>query len=589
MTTDREVVIWSEDFANGIDNAWTNTEAGGIAQWEYRGPLTIPNNEIGSRGLCTEQAAPGNVIESPTASNGFVIFDSNWWDNPDQPCTLANFGTGPAPGPHLAILTSPAIDLSAHPDIALRFNQYLRNYNAMMRVEASADGVSWTTVFDNSSTPLDSENNMSVLVPISAIVGGQPNAKIRFVFDGNYYFWQLDDVCVVEILPNDLASRLTTFGDFDFNDPSHPTGFELMPYTKYPDEMAPLLKFSTQCDNIGSNPQSNCRLNVEVKNLQSSTIIHTAQSDEGFTLQPGATLELRASDYQMPATQANYHIHYAISENETDQNPQNNMDTLGFQITDCTYARDFNFTNAYFLPGPDLSLLDFEVGNVFLVEAANQSCYSISVAIAAGTSLPTSIYARLYAFDAQESIAATLVGTTSSLNITAEMFNSFGQGNFVHLLFDSPIPVNNNETYLAVIGSPDGAENVFVAFSGGSAENTSWVRFLPDQWYYLNATPMVRMNFGTNISVDENAIKEDAFSVFPNPASSHLNLDLKPFLNQSVTIRITDQTGNIVFEQNINKVSVDNENLSVQALAQGIYFIQLKNENSMMMSKFMKM
>jgi hypothetical protein len=74
-----------------------NTESSGIAAWEYRGPLTTPNNEEGSRGSCIAEGTTGAVLLSETWSNGFVIFDSNWWDNPDNPCTDENFGTGPAP------------------------------------------------------------------------------------------------------------------------------------------------------------------------------------------------------------------------------------------------------------------------------------------------------------------------------------------------------------------------------------------------------------------------------------------------------------------------------------------------------------
>jgi hypothetical protein len=587
--TERVTTIWSEDFANAITAGWENTDTSGVAAWEYRGPNTTPNNTVGSRGLCTDANGIGNVIVSPTWNNGYVIFDSNWWDNPNLPCTLDNFGTGPAPAPHLATLTSPAIDLSAHMNVALRFNQYVRNYQALMKVEVSANNSPWAVVFDNSTTPLQSDNDMSVQIPISNIAGGQANVKIRFVFEGSYYFWQLDDISIVEIFANDLATRSTTYGDFDFYDLSHPTGFELMEYTKYPDEMAPLLKFATQCDNVGSTAQINCRLNVEVVNLATNTIIHTAQSNEGFNLQPGSSIELRASDYQMPATQANYHINYFTSQNAVDENDVNNLDTLGFQITDCTYARDFNFTNSTFSPGPDLALLDYEVGNIFLVTAPNQSCYSISAAIAAGTSLPTTLYARLYEFDAQESIVAAELGTTATISITNSMFNSYGQGNFVHLLFDNPLPVQSGHAYLAVVGSTDGADNVIIAFSGASNEFTSWVHFMPDQWFYLTGTPMVRMNFGTNISVEENEMSNANLLVYPNPAQNNISIDIAEYKNEALDIDVLDYSGKIILSNALHQSHADTQEIDIADLTSGMYMVRISSQTLSTTKRFIKM
>ncbi len=589
ISGNRETILWSEDFADGIEGGWENSDAGGVAYWEYRGPFTNPTNEVGSRGLCTDASAPGNVIESPSWGNGFVLFDSNWWDNPDLPCTLGNFGTGPAPAPHLAVLTTPSIDLSSNPDIALRFNQFVRNYDAEMRVEVSANGGPWQTVFDNSSTPALSATDMTVQIPISSAAGGQSDVKIRFVFEGTYYYWQLDDICIVDIFANDLATRQTTFGDFDLSNVNNPTGFEWLEYTKYPDEMAPLLKFSTQCDNVGSIAQTDCRLNVEVVDVESDAIIHTAQSTEGFDLQPGASLELNVSDFQMPNAQGFFHLHFATSQTETDENEMNNADTAGFNITDCVYARDYGFTNAVFVATPELALLDYEIGNVFLPTAANQSCYSISVAIASGTSLPSTVYAKLYEFDAQESIVANEIGETSAVSITTEMFNSYGEGTFLHLLFDAPIPVENGNAYLAVVGSTDGADNVLIAFSGSSPESTSWVRFLPNQWFYLTAVPMVRMNFCTSISVEEVTSGESTFSVFPNPASTEINLDLIRFLNEEAFISITDDLGKRVMEQIMPKVNSASRSIDIESLPSGVYFIQVQNEKTKMTGRFLKM
>jgi len=72
---DRETLIWGEDFSDGLPGSWLAAEDGGIANWEYRGDNTTPNNEIGSRGSCSSNGA-GAPIQSPTWTNGFMIFDT---------------------------------------------------------------------------------------------------------------------------------------------------------------------------------------------------------------------------------------------------------------------------------------------------------------------------------------------------------------------------------------------------------------------------------------------------------------------------------------------------------------------------------
>ena len=91
-----ETIIWSEDFSNGIPSTWLNYgTANGTsdpdAKWEYRGPNTTPSNSVGSRGAYMSAQTP---IASATASNGFVIFDSDYLDNGG---IAGNFGNGPVP------------------------------------------------------------------------------------------------------------------------------------------------------------------------------------------------------------------------------------------------------------------------------------------------------------------------------------------------------------------------------------------------------------------------------------------------------------------------------------------------------------
>ena len=80
--------FWSEDFANGIPATWTNS----TAPWVYRGPSTNPGVTVGSQGAYSGiSSGNSSPIASSTASNGFIIFDSDYYDNNGVP---GNMGSG---------------------------------------------------------------------------------------------------------------------------------------------------------------------------------------------------------------------------------------------------------------------------------------------------------------------------------------------------------------------------------------------------------------------------------------------------------------------------------------------------------------
>ena len=580
-------VIWSEDFYTGINSSWENAEQGGVASWEFRGPLTIPDIEVGSRGTCFPAGTTGDHIDSQSWENGFVIFDSNWWDNPNNPCIATNFGTGPAPGPHLATLTSPSIDLSAHPGVALVFNQYLKRYNGETRVEVSADGGPWQVAFINPTTPNPTLTNDQQFVQISAYAGGHADVKIRFVFDGLYYFWLLDDIAIVDTYINDLGTRKSTYGDFDIFDVSHPTGYEFLEYTKYPDEMAPHLKFSTQCTNLGGASQTNCRLNIDVLDAANNEI-HNAQSAEGFEIVSGGNMELRASDFQMPATMENYRVAFRTSQDELEEFENNNRDTLRFNINDVQYARDRIFASAVYLGTPEYANTQYEVGNVFLVTAPNQSLYSISVAVGVGSSASTSIYGALYSYNLTQNPPLALIATTPSIEITSSMLNSFGDQIITNLTFSTPVPVNNGATYFVAAGSTQGPDNFVCALSGDAEEFTALVKFFPSDYFYLDRIPMVRMNFGFYNGVNESSSATNALKVFPVPARDMLNIALEDWMNLDVSISVFDLTGRKVMHEYLKNNQQKLLSIDVGKWTGGLYEILLYTDRKSTQVKFIR-
>jgi len=147
----------------------------------------------------------GEPIASTTSANGFVIFDSNYWDNDANPCTVENFGTGQAPGPHLSYLTTAPINLTGFANVVLEFEQYIRYYLGNTGVEISIANGPWEVLYTNIlDQGITTENTQTVRMPLPIAAGNQSNVRLRFVYDGLYYFWQIDDIRILQGYANDL-------------------------------------------------------------------------------------------------------------------------------------------------------------------------------------------------------------------------------------------------------------------------------------------------------------------------------------------------------------------------------------------------
>lgn len=107
-------------------------------------------------------------------------------------------------------------------------------------------------------------------------------------------------------------------------------------------------------------------------------------------------------------------------------------------------------------------------------------------------------------------------------------------------------------------------------------------------FYAYSSTPNWRsaQTNTTTTGTQKSKFDNDLISIYPNPASSLLNID-NLSSNQKVTVSIIDLTGKILFWQSLNP----NENLqlNVSEFAQGLYLIEIKNaDETIIRKKFIK-
>lgn len=90
---------------------------------------------------------------------------------------------------------------------------------------------------------------------------------------------------------------------------------------------------------------------------------------------------------------------------------------------------------------------------------------------------------------------------------------------------------------------------------------------------------------GSDISLSNESFIQKSISLYPNPASSQINLSFENNLEEA-SLKIIAITGQTVFEK--SNISGNNLTLDVSILSNGIYVIQVMDANSISTSRFIK-
>lgn len=475
--------VFYEDFSDGIPSGWDSLDASGIAHWEYRGPFTWPDISVASRGSC---GASGSLIQSESYSNGFVIFDSNYWDDDGAVC--GNLGSGQVPAPHDAALVTPSINLSGVNTVVLTWQQHFKRFQSTLTVDVSTNsGQTWSNVF--TASPVFTSNTIWQTVNITSLAANQPDVRIRFRFTGTYYWWQLDDIALYAPNPNDiriLNPKYTTYN------PADTILFNNMEYDSYPSVMIPPFKFSAQDQNIGGNAQTGCRLITRVRRANDLTQVFNVQSGS-VTIAPGQTVTHNiATTYTAASATQSYIITYNVDQTQVDDNESNNWDTLDFRITPFTYARDERRMDDALIPALTYQDETQQIGNTYQARlAAPKKCHAIGVGFSNQTLPGTVVHGVIYQLNTWEVLAETEDYTVNIADLNAP-----GDEKIVSLPLITPLNLMQDSVYVVMV-SHNAAEGgaMRIARSGEALPNVSLLRY-PDSnaLFYLLKHPMVRMH-----------------------------------------------------------------------------------------------
>jgi len=127
--------------------------------------------------------------------NGALVYDGDY---------IISSGQGDSTMDYRTAIRSPELDFSANPRVFIKFNQYFRNFYSSTSLEISNDfGGTWNTIDLNEDINRNVETSPKdyQIIDITDYAAHEPDVLVRFVFDGQYYFWILDDVFFYEDYP----------------------------------------------------------------------------------------------------------------------------------------------------------------------------------------------------------------------------------------------------------------------------------------------------------------------------------------------------------------------------------------------------
>ena len=458
------IVSW--DFANGIPSNWEEgiVSTTNLAHWEYRGPETSPDFNVGARGSCSAIASPLNSL---TQENGFIIFDGNYWDDSGNACG-SGLGSGIDPAPHRAWLITESINLSEYNNCVLTFQQQYRHFQTTTTVQLSTDGgVTWVEIASNEG--IQSPNTEWKTINISQWAGNQPDVRLKFEYNGLYYWWLLDDITIYEPNEHDIIINSVQFTNNTIVDGL--TSLSDLEYSQYPLAILPSMKFKSSIQNVGGNAQTGVRLNARLIKDGLTEVYN--QTNTPIVLEPAQSSELSISGTYTPnAGEGNYEAIYSILQDSVDATPQNNVDSLNFSITPFTYAKDKGTmedknTVDSFYEGYQTSY-----GNFFENNGTIHYCHTIQAGIAEGTATGKQIRGVVYNQNLD-----SLLGYTMPYTVNYGDLNEPGEEKMVYLDFEAPFLLQADSIYFMGVEELDSIQPYFLARSGKSFGESSLTHF----------------------------------------------------------------------------------------------------------------
>ena len=584
-------IVWESDFSNTSD-------------WIIGGSAGITNE-----GWEVDQTVNSWYLPAFSSTSG-----GNFAELGNGDPSLASWN-GPTQVEYTITTTNPinVYDSIGSGNALLSFEEFGARFNDLQAIQISIDGTNFTTVGDNLNYTVTSQAGGSNPYPnpslreinLSSYLGSTPTSVwIRFSWTTNYpnqatdpnvwitYGWCIDDVKIVESPGNRVIMEDAVTGGF-WIDYANYSGAALndiygLDYSVTPLSQLQNHPFAIEAvfKNEGTKSQS-----VELTYNTSGTSTSTGLSNLSV-LNPGDSVLLGASF--SPTVTGTYSVDIwgiADSVGAGVTTTLTNIENRNLEVTNYIYGKDLgeaNSNSSWILGGPEDQwhfTTRFEM-------YANEQLYGIRAYITDESVVGAEVKVIIYEADTTASVSSNgliLIDESDNYTIT-----SSDLGSWVDIPFLNPISLFSGYAYeCGIAGFQHPSDSVFVGTSGTSLYNGEHSLFdeqglnptdpadfgIPD-WYYLTATPMVRMNFDPSTISSLHVIENSIFNIYPNPSDGLFVIELDRISKYDITI--SNALGQTILSQSANSMT---NSIDLSSFGNGLYTIDLKYENTIYSKK----
>ena len=649
-------VIYEETFDEGFGD-WTPVSE--TTTIDFNTGDTVSTDWVWSNNGCVFDFGGGancQTVEGLECQEVGVIGMQGGWYQTKLTGVVTNAGVngGPPYDPIFSYVVSPPIDLSKEDCVNLTWVESARYLNGGTFTNLGAivqysldNGETWINPSQSIGTADVTENYGGEYIVNGAATNafersvpllgaqGNPNVRVRFAFDGDFYFWIIDDIRIVEGTAADAVAQNNFFAR------SHTNPMSIHMVDSY--------DFLIDIANLACEDLTNLNANMTIVNTAGEEV-HNVDLPYGAVASD--SLAQNTSFFQpfTPDPVAdNYTATYTVSA-DRDDDLSNNVRSFPFSVVDETQFRkedgtatgQISPTLAFFedVDGPDAEPFKWEVGNMFFapngtsVTGEPLAFNEISFMLANPQDLIDDVlFVSVYRVEDNDfdNIVSKEAGSTELTRLGIAIYqvtglenglvtvalDPFGVGGADNLLIDPnthylasventtdvirpvAMAIANDVSYdysAALFNTQQNATTLeelrYGNVLGISKEN--FLRIGPGNTGDLTTgtfaainTPVIRLGFDvvpSDATVEIN--KDIEIAVSPNPTAADITVNLSIEQATDMEISIVDLSGRIISSKSFNGVTELREDFNTNNLANGVYMIHINTENGVQTKKF---
>jgi hypothetical protein len=554
-------------------------------------------------------------INSPSRTNGAMVFNSDRLDN-NGTAGSPPPKIGKSPAPHSGVLISPVINCTGFNSVAVKFNQFYRNYQSTTFVDVTNDGgANWTSfqlneeIVVNTATPSNSQK----LIDISSVAANQAAVQFRFRFDGEYYFWIIDDVQLVKLPDYSLALNSHFYTPAAYRQP-----------------MSQICRdtfvFSANLNNKGGIDQTHVVFKGEILDIDRKTVLFADSTIIDRLAVTAKDTPFRTNNYFVPSSLGfgKYFMRwsvYSLDATGPDAIPADNIRIDSFEISVDNYAKapraisgvragsgaGYVFGNQYRTSdcwnANDQFVATEAVFQMVYNQGGTFDGYAVSVYLLRVTD---DVDAQFSNFVDKDGIASASVEVKAADGYIGTSTDQ----NYMDIIvplhdYNSPDPTNppppmldRNSRYLVGIEHPPTPSNgvpVFQAISNEKDYSTQPLStFIIDQngdWFQTFSggiyTPIVELNIALITKTDNKPLPANTMELYPNPVVDN-NLRVKLTFDKvtEANITITDINGRVLSFEPHAATTTEVFNVNTSTFKAGNYLIRVSTEEGTSTKQF---